>query len=340
MTRCALLLVLASGLAAADPAPHALVAHVAPSSSPVGAPIALEARLDAPYAETVVVRWRPIGEAAWRDVAFERSSSGGWYAMLPPAAPPGIEYFIHGTDAAGGEVDHFASATAPHVIRVEPTIDDQLEALDRARLGDLADEVSLDVMIHDFGNRYDLRDRYSRGELVYTHRVLRVLHEVGFGFGTIQGTTPEMSAPDAMPLTHGERYGFGQIRLRLHPSVFFDGRVGLGVSHAGFDQDVRGALWLGKPWRSNVSLGAEYFGDLGPSAWIRLQWDTAPPLLMGASIVRTDLPGVEISPIGLYVAYDVAYRIVDRFTLRAQISYGGRDGAARFGGGLGGAVAF
>lgn len=334
------MLVLATGIAAAQPAPHALVVHVPPTSSPVGAPIAIEAKLDAPYAETVVVRWRPLGEATWRDVAFERSSSGGWYALLPPAAPPGIEYFIHGSDGGGGEVDHFASANAPHVVRVEPSLDDQLETLDRARLGGLVDEVALDVMAHDFGNRYGVRDRYSRGELVYTHRMLRGFHEVGFGFGSIQGSTPEMSAPDAMTLTRGLRYGFGQARLRVAPSVFFDGRIGLGVSQAGFEQNVRGALWLGKPWRSNVSLGAEYFGDLGPSAWMRLQWDTAPPLLMGASIVRTDLPGVAISPIGLFVAYDVAYKLADRFTVRAQVSYGGRDGSAHLGGGLGTAVAF
>jgi hypothetical protein len=61
---------------------------------------------------------------------------------------------------------------------------------------------------------------------------------------------------------------------------------------------------------------------------------------MGASVVRTDLPGVEVDVAGLYVAYDVAYRIADRFTLRAQLSYGARDGAAHVGGGLGTAVAF
>ena len=73
---------------------------------------------------------------------------------------------------------------------------------------------------------------------------------------------------------------------------------------------------------------------------MRLQWDTAPPLLMGASIVRTDLPGAVIDPGGLYIAYDVSYRIIDRLVLRAQVSYGARDGAAHLGGGLGTAVDF
>lgn len=340
MKRIALFAILATRIAAADDAPHSIVVHVAPTDAMPGAPIQLEAMVDAPYAEALSVRWRPLGEQAWHDAVFERSSTGGWYAMLPPAAPPGVEYFIRGQDSGGAEVDHFASAATPHVVHVDPSMWDRLEAIDRARLGNTTEEVAVDVTGHDFGNRYNLRDRFIRGEVVYTHRVLRVLHEVGFGFGTIQGTTPEMSDPASDELTHGLRYGFGQVRLRVHPSIFLDGRLGLGVSHAGFEQNARGAVTFGKPWRSNVSVGAEYLGDLGPSAWVRLQWDTAPPVLMGASVVRTDLPGAVLSRAGLYVAYDIAYRVLDRVTLRGQVSYGARDGSGHFGGGFGTAVAF
>ena len=89
-----------------------------------------------------------------------------------------------------------------------------------------------------------------------------------------------------------------------------------------------------------MAIGGEAIGDLGPTAWVRLQWDTLPPVLMGASIVRTNLPGVVISSAGLYVVYDVSYVIASRFTLKAQLSYGARDGAAHLGGGLGTAVDF
>lgn len=332
----------AAAPSAAPPAgaPHALVVHVPPTSAPPGAPVELEATIDAPFAEALTVRWRALGERAWHDAPFERSSDGTWYATLPAARPPGLEYYIRGRDAAGAEVDHFASAAAPHVVRVDPSLDDRLEALDRARLGGHVDQLSLDVVGHDFGNRYDLHDRFVRGELVFTHRVLRALHEVGFGFGSISGETPAMSAPGADVLGKGLRYGFGQVRVRVHPSVFLDGRVALGVGDHGFEPGVRGAITFGKPWRSSVQIGAEYLGELGPTAWVRLQWDTAPPLLMGASIVRTDLPGAVLDRMGLYVAYDVAYRIANRLTLRAQLSYGARDGAAHLGGGLGTAIDF
>ena len=92
--------------------------------------------------------------------------------------------------------------------------------------------------------------------------------------------------------------------------------------------------------RERLSVGGEYLRDMGGSAWVRLQWDTAPPLLMGASVMRTDLPGTDIDSAGLYIAYDVAYHVTDRFAMRGQLSYGARDGESHFGGGLGSSVDF
>lgn len=320
---------------------HSLVLHVAPTTTEAGKPIELEAMIDAPFAETLVVRWRPIGTQAWTDVLFERSSAGGWFASIPAATSPGVEYYIRGKDSAGAETDHFASEQAPHVVRVDPALFDRLEDLDRERLQNRVDEVSLEVVGHNFGNRYGLQDRYLRTEATYKHAFLRQLHEVGFGFGSISGQTPDASdATDGMTIFKGMRYGFGQVRMRLHPSVFVDARVGLGVSQKSFKGSGSGQLIFGKPWRSAVMVGGEYIGDLGGTGWVRLQWDTAPPLLMGASIVRTDLPGAQVGAAGLFIAYDVAYRIQNRFTVKAQLSYGARDGAAHVGGGIGTAVAF
>src|SRR3569623_1241439 len=243
-----LALLLLSSAAYADAVPHALVVHAPPTSAAAGTPIELEAMCDAPYAEKLVVLFRALGEDAWHDTPFDRSSAGGWYAELPPTAPPGLEYYIAGTDAAGHEVDHFASQSDPHVVHVEASLADRLEPLDRARLGNLDNEVSLAVTGHEIGNRYGLTDEYARGELGYTHRVLRSLHEVGFGFGAIEGKTP--TAEEDMSTVKGPRYGFGQVRLRVHPSEFVDARVGLGVSQDGFGGTTRGPVTFGKPWRS------------------------------------------------------------------------------------------
>jgi hypothetical protein len=321
-------------------APRTLVVHVPPLTARAGAPIELAAQIDAPFAETLSARWRPIGEAAWREAIFERSSAGGWFATLPAAAPPGIEYFITGADGAGGTVAHFASEREPHVVRVVPSLADRLEALDRARQGNRRNEVALDVIGHDFGNRYDHPDRFVRAELAYTRRIARELYHVAFGFGAIQGRTPRLEAPEGGDALRRLRYGFGEVRLRAHPSIFLDLRGVLGAGEDGFETGIRGAVTFGKPWRSCVTAGAEYLGGVGPTAWVRLQWDTAPPLLMGASVVRTDMPGVLIDVGGLYIAYDVMYRVLPQLAVRGQLSYGARDGAAHIGSGLGLAADF
>jgi hypothetical protein len=332
-------------VAAAPPAaPRALVVHVPPLAAEAGAPIELAAQIDAPFAEALVVRWRAIAGTAqaepWREAIFERSSAGGWFATLPPAAPPGIEYYIAGVDGAGAQVAHFASERAPHVVRLVPSLADRLEELARARQRGRRNEIALDVIGHDFGNRYGHADRFLRGELAYTRRVARELYHVTFGFGTIQGRTPLEETPTGGDVARRMRYGFGEVRWRVHPSFFLDLRGTAGAGEDGFEGGTRLALTFGKPWRSCVAVGGEYLGGIGPTGWVRLQWDTAPPLLMGASIVRTDLPGALIDPGGLFIAYDVSYRAADRLTLRAQLSYGARDGAARVGGGLGTAVDF
>lgn len=314
---------------------RALVVHVPPLVADPGAAIELSAQIDAPFAETLDVQWRAVGDEAWHEAPFERSSAGGWFASIPGSKRP-VEYFIRGRDASGAEVSHFASAASPHVVRVDPTIVDRLETLDRERLRGHQNQMMLDVIGHNFGNRFELDDYFIRGELAFTHRLWRVLHHISFGFGSISGRTPVISAAlGGEDARKALRYGYGEIRVRPHESIFLDARASLGVSGEGFDQGLRGQITFGKPWRSCVQVGGEKLGDLGASGWVRLQWDTAPPLLMGASIVRTDLPGSAIDSAGLYLAYDVSYLIANTFTIKAQVSYGSRDGAANLGGGVG-----
>lgn len=325
--------------AIADEDARPLVVHVPPLASEPGAPIELVAELDAPVATDLIARWRSASQP-WSDVPFARSSAGGWFATLPASAVD-VEYFIVSRPASGGgELTHFASASAPQRVRVDHDEIDRAEASDLGRMAGRRNAIAVDVSGHDFGNRYQLADRFLRGELTFTHHPLRTLYYISFGFGSVGGETPVESAPTGTVVGKALRYGFGEVRLRLHPSVFVDARASLGASHNGFDQGVRGQIIFGKPWRSSLSIGGEYLGDVGASAWVRLQWDTAPPLLMGAAIVRSDLPGAVIDQAGLYLAYDVAYTLASRWTLKAQLSYGSRDGAAHFGGGLGTALAF
>lgn len=315
---------------------RATVLHVPIAEATPNQPVEIVAAIDGAWAEpTLLARYRAPG-GQWHDAPFQQSSAGGWFATIPPEAiqPPGAEYYIVGaTD--DGEVPHFASADAPQPIRIEPTLIDRLEQLDDTRLAGNRESVALDVDGHDFGNRYGRVDAFLRAELRWTHRVSRTLHSVGFGFGSIWGHTPSNDGAFAMEQVALGRYGIAEIRTRVHPSVFADAKLMLGVSDEGFLRGFGTALTFGKPWRSNVSVGAEMIDDLGPSAFVRLQWDTATPVLMAASIVRTDLPDAQVSSNGLYIKYDLAYRVIPTWTVRGGVSYGSRDGAGRFGGALG-----
>jgi hypothetical protein len=250
----------------------------------------------------------------------------------------GVEYWIAGR-AEGRLVAHFASADAPHAVPVVPTLIDELAATDRARHAGRTDTIALDLEGQDFGNRFDSpmerrRDQYVRAEAKWTHHFFRAIYAASFGFGAIEGHTPSGPEADAMELEPRARYGFGEVRTRLHPSVFLDLRGVLGVSHEGFITGGGAALTLGRPWATSVTIGAEGFQTLGPSGYVRLQWDTAPPLLMGASVIRTDLPAAELDD-GVMLRYDVAYTVAEQWTVRGAVSAGARDGKAHLGGGLG-----
>jgi len=315
--------------------------HLPPLQAEPDHPLELIAAIDGAWREAdLVARWRRRGDTSWHDAPFRRSSAGGWYAVIPAdgVARAGVEYFI-----TGGETLHFASADAPHPVAVVPSAVDQLAELDRRRHQGRADEVAIDVVGHQFGNRFEEadgpRDHFLRAETRWTHHFFRHLYATSFGFGAIEGVTPAESALDAMELETQARYGFGEVRVRLHPAIFVDARVALGISHDGFIAGGAAAVILGRPWATSVSAGAEYLGDMGPSAFVRLQWDTAPPFLMGATILRTDLPGAVLDD-GVLIRYDLSHRLAGRFTSRASISVGARDGAPHLGGGLGMAYEF
>ena len=333
----------AQGPAALPVQGRASVLHVPPGQAADAEALRLVAVIDAAVSEPVIVaRYRRLGSATdFREVAFERSSAGGYYATVPAeeVGRPGVEYYIAGRDTGGAEVLHFASAREPHPVIVEAPRVERLAQSDEARMGGRLDTVRLDVDGHNFGNRYGRHDYFLRSEVRWTHHFLRTLYAVSFGYGAIEGKTPESDVPGAMAVKRSARFGFSEVRTRLHESVFVDLRATLGVDREDLEYGGGGALIVGRPWRSSFQLGGEVLRSMGPTAFVRLQWDTAPPFLMAASVFKTDLPDAVLTD-GLYVKYDISYPLLERLDLRAAVSYGSRDGASHWGGGAGAALSF
>lgn len=328
-----------SGAAAAV----ATVLHVPPVAAEVGRPLRLVAVVDAAWTEAALVaRYRALGApAGFREAPFERSSAGGYYATIPAAdlRRPGIEYYIAGITPEGKEVPHFASAEAPQSVRVEPSWETRWTLKERRRLGGYVSSVSVDLTGQNFGNRYDKSDYFYRGEIDWTHRLLTRLYAISLGYGFIEGRTPASEDPGASELKKGARYGYGAVLLRLHRAAWLETRAGIGVDRDGFIIAGRAKLTLGRPWRSGVDLGAEIIENIGPTFWVRLQWDTVPPFLMGAAVVKSDLPDASLDN-GSYIVYDISYPVTPRIAVRGSLSYGSRDGPGNFGGGLGTSFSF
>lgn len=321
-------------LAAAAPAvagEPATLHHVPPPEAPEDQDLALVAVIDDAWREPALeVHYRALATGpagGWRVAPFERSSAGGYYATLPAdvVRPPGLEYYVAG---------HFASLERPHRVRVEPEDFLRWTGAERVRLGGKISRVSLTLEAQDFGSYHrprsaelgeaTLEDRHVRGEVAWTHRLVSTLYAFSLGYGFLEGTTTSERNPAALELTRQARYGFGGVRLRLAPWIWVDGRAVMGFSHDGFITGAGGALTLGRPWLACVTLGAEAIQDLGPKAWLRLQWDTVAPLIMGATISVTEVPDAGQDG-GNAVAFDVTVPVTDGISVTGVISYAARD---------------
>jgi hypothetical protein len=323
-----LMVCLASNVAFAAAPAQAVVHHVPPAEASEHEPVRLAAMVENAWAETALVaRYRAASASTFTEVPFERSSTGAYYAVIPLAAVarPGFVYYVVGIDQDGHEVPHFASAAAPHEVRVEPPADARWIEAERLRLGGRTDRVTAFFDAVNFGTTLGPRDYYLRSEVAWTHRLVTQLYSFSLGYGFVEGRTPSVrDDTNPMFVDRGARYGFGSVRLRATEVLWLDGGVLLGFSQEGFAPGVRAAVTFGREWRTAVQVGGEVIRDLGSTWWVQLQWDTVPPLLMSARITTTDLPGSALEG-GSFLSLHADYPFSDRVKLGATVSGDARE---------------
>lgn len=328
----------ASTAHAADAPDAALVRHLPPSEAIAGTELRLIAVIEDAWVENgLIARYRWVGSNEYRSAPFQRSSAGGYYAVIPAedVKRPGIAYYIEGARAAH---PHFASAGEPHVVRVERQASAWAEQ-ELHRLGDRRYSLRIDTHFQDFGDTHG-DDRYARGEIDWTYRLVTGLYSINLGFGFLEGDTPTGTDPGAMSERRGYRYGFGGVRFRVRDSVWLDGKAMIGMSDDGFSPGGGAQLILGDDWRTCVKIGGEFSKALSYNAWITLQWDTVPGVLMSATAGTSDEPRAEIDA-GSYVRYELRYPATETVSLIGKLSYGARGNRpGGFGGGLGTELTF
>lgn len=313
-------------------AEKAFLRHVPPTEAASRKAIRLLAVIEAAWIEDgLIAYYRIPGEDAYKEVDFERSSAGGYFARIPGSdvGREGVEYYIAGRKSAL----HFASAQLPHRVRVEPRSKDRWIEVEKQRLGERRYAVAASLGMLDFGSTHG-SDRYLQGHLDWSHLLVDNLYSIHLGFGFLEGKTPEGTMEGALVEKAGVRYGYGGVRYRLRDKVWFDSKAMMGFGQDGFAIGVGGALTLGNDWRTAVTVGAEAMTELSYKAWLRLQWDTVPGVLMSATVATTNQPDAKIDA-GSYVEFKVRYPLSESFELAGTASFasrGNRPGG--FGGGL------
>lgn len=306
--------------------------HIPPTQAVAGTDIELVAIIDDAWIEdSLQARYRTGAAGTWHSAPFERSTAGGYYATLPAVAArePGIDYFIVG----GRDQLHFASADEPHRIRIDMDSESRWRAAELQRLRGRRYQLASHFEVVDFGR--DLGDdRYIRGEVDWTYRLVGRLYSVTLGYGFIDGETPSPATPEDPQAQRGARFGYGEVRVRLRPSLWLDGRTVMGVGQEGFMTGIGGQLVFGDDWRTCVKVGGEALSELSYQAFVTLQWDTVPPFLMSATAATSNQPAALIDS-GSYVRYEISYPIRERFRVAGHGTFAARGNRPGwFGGGM------
>ena len=263
-------------------------------------------------------------------VTAERDGTG-YAAVIPEVEvrPPGFSYYVTEHMPDGSERAVFASAAAPHPVRVtySEAVEDERERL-HARAGQRSTWlVSADVV--DYGDRSlpgataKLHDRYYRLEAGYAYAFLTQVEAIRLSIVRVRGEAAVAAAASSfMQALPGIDFGRAEITLQPMEWLRLRSAVSLGASQRGFEYGGGGAILLGDPYDVNLDLSVESMTTLGTTAGLRFGFRAHPRVPMGASVEVSSFPLGDDA--GVRLLYDVGYRFgpVTRLMLRA--GYQGR----------------
>lgn len=323
----------AAAQAKGEPPDRAVIRHVPPVEARADHDLRILAVIDNAWVEDgLLAHYRITGQGDFAALDFERSSAGGYFASIPgrDIGRQGIEYYISGRKSGAL---HFASAENPQQVRVEPDASERWIEVERTRLGNRRYAVDAGLQLYDFGSTHG-SDRFVQGHVDWSHLLIEDLYSFHLGFAFLQGVTPSGTRPDAVVDDARVRYGYGGVRWRVRDKLWVDGKAMMGFGQDGFAAGVGGALTLGNDWRTAVTVGAEAMTELSYKAFLRLQWDTVPGVLMSAEVATTNQPDAQIDA-GSYVEFKIRYPLTRAVELGGTVNFaarGNRPGG--FGGGL------
>ena len=305
----------AVGAPAAPAAPQAspekpTLQHAPPAIANTGDDFVIHAALTHPEQVRAAVLSYQIGDSKKKDVMFQRSSADDYVAVIPEADLGGeyLEYWITLQLVNGTQVPVFSSKDSPHRVQIVPSATDLNERALLSRVDGRRNVFSAMGEYVDFGHSQatdvstasgtqTIRDWYYRLEASYTYRPLRLISEFSLRAGLVRGESPvPYDATDLAGNSLGKRkdvglnYAAPTVRFRLSDIVYVDGTLLTSVTEVGFSSGLGGAVLVGDPYGTKLTLGFETIQVFGSRMYARTDIAVHPRVRVAPIIEVTDMP--------------------------------------------------
>jgi len=328
--------------------------HAPPAIANTGDDFVLHAALThSELVRAAVLSYR-VESVATKEIMFQRSSADDYVAVVPESDLRGetLQYWITLQLVDGSTVAVFDSEKSPHRVQIVPTATDLNEQALLARVGGRRNVFAATGEYVDFGHSeatatssagntqtQSIRDRYYRLEAAYTYRPLRLVSEFTLRVGLVRGNSPvSTQATDAAgnavanPYDVGLNYVAPTVRFRLADIVYADGTLLTSVTQDGYSTGAGGALLLGDPYGTNLTLGFETIQVFGTRLYTRTDIAVHPRVRITPIIEVTNMP--HASNFGVRLLGETTVRVAPGVRIGVRGGYQARkfdSGGASFG---------
>jgi hypothetical protein len=284
--------------------------------------------------------YRLADEPGFRELEFRRASDGPYVAIVPAEelAGPSLSYLIELERLDGVRTSAFGSRAAPHRVVVPEDLMDARERALYQRLGGRRTVFAAFGEVVSYGksegvNRLtgveqNVQDWHYRIEGSFTYRLLRVIPEFGIRGGHLRGKAPVSPNRERPPGTKqdsfkvGMDYGAPRVRFRATDIVHLEGELIVGFTETGFAWGGGGAVLLGDPYGSKLTLGFDSLEQFGSRFYSRMDMVVAEGYRVAPIIEVTNTPSSEVY--GVRLLAEIGADVGEGFSLAVRGGYQAR----------------
>jgi len=285
--------------------------HAPPAVTEAHEDLLIEAEIVHPeQVRRALLVYRTAADATFREVEFRRGLEH--YVAAIPADHvrwPWIAYLIEIERLDGSKLPIFATRAEPHRVEVPEDLMDVRERALFERLSGRRSVVSASGEYVSFGHSetdeidsltgtrrpIEVADNYYRLEASYTYRPLRLITEFSLKIGVLRGHSP-------VPVEEGDRqnsddrfkvglnYGAPTVRIHLADIWHLEGEFLTSVTEVGFSVGAGGAVLVGDPYGSKLTLGFESIQVFGTRFYSKMDIRGPARLTVAPMIELTNMP--------------------------------------------------